>query len=202
MPTTFLNMLKFVALLAVVAAILYQLPELRYDLASRQPVRVSTPADLKSQRFGNSTYVTIHGRADLGKLVTLPSARATVFFPLQEYGGAVLVRTDEKADEDWKQYDRWPGRLQPLLEAGEHERVRELLRQQHGLAVPDDAYVLVWGDHPATQGGQLASMALSVVALALVLYWIVKKKKRTTTAPAPAERNAEKLEDEGGEVVT
>jgi hypothetical protein len=66
----FLTFLKILLLLFLALMVKFQIPELRYDLGTKEMVHIKSLEGLSIERFQRSTFVSIHGKADFTKAAT------------------------------------------------------------------------------------------------------------------------------------
>ena len=110
-----LTCIKLFLLLVVIAMVKFQIPELRYDFGTKEPINIESLEELSAARSPRSVFASVRGNADFTKATTFSKygVRYT-YFLLSEYGDKLVVRTLEEVSEDWAQIDFHIGRLRPF----------------------------------------------------------------------------------------
>lgn len=168
----FLTILKLFLMLVVTAMIAFQVPELRYDLGSDEPVLVTSAENLSLERFGQPTFASVRGRADLRKAATFAKhgVRFT-YFLLEEYGPKLVVRTAEPVDEEWSQIERHVGRLRPYDRMPFSRSVRAGFREHFEVEIPADAFFLARDDVPRPNGWSIGAVVFAGVLWCVLAYF-------------------------------
>jgi hypothetical protein len=159
-------------MLVVTAMIRFQIPELRYDLGSKEPVQITSPNDLSVERFTRSTFASVHGRVDLTKAATfaMHGVRFT-YFLLEGYGPRLVVRTPEQVDEEWSQIDTHVGRLRPYRRMPFSRSVRAGFRTHFDVEIPDDALFLARDDVPRFSGWSIGAVVFASILWCILAYF-------------------------------
>jgi hypothetical protein len=156
----------------VTAMILFQIPELRYDLSSGEPVSVSSPNDLSPQRFPQSTFAAVQGTPNLDRAATLAMHGVPfTYFLLEDYGPKLVVRTSEQIDEDWTQIDRHLGRLRPYERMPFSRSIRAGFRRNFDVGIPADAMFLGRDDVPRLSGWSVGAVIFAGVLWCVLTYF-------------------------------
>jgi len=187
----FLTLLKIFLMLVVTAMIRFQMPELRYDLSSKEPVQITSPNDLSVERFAHATFASVHGTIDLDKAATfaMHGVRFT-YFLLEGYGPKLVVRTAEGIDEGWTQIDKHVGRLKPYRRMPFSRSVRAGFRKNFDVGIPEDALFLGRDDVPHLSGWTVGAVIFAGVLWCVLAYFFFLHgplRKRAAKAPATSE---------------
>jgi hypothetical protein len=168
----FLTFLKIVILLVVAGMVKLQIPELQYDLGTKEPVRIESPDDLSTKHFGRSTFVSVRGTPDLSKAATFAKhgVRYT-YFLLSEYGNKLVVRSPETPKEDWTPIEFHVGRLRPYQGMPFSRSVRAGFAQFFDVTIPDDAFSLARDDVPSLSGWSVGAVTYAVVLWCVLAYF-------------------------------
>lgn len=167
----FLICLKLFLLLVVAGMIRFQIPELRYDFGTKEPVRVESVDELSMERFGRSTFASVRGKADLGHAATFAKygVRYT-YFLLDEYGDRLVVRTGEPVSEDWTGIDSHVGRLRPYHRMPFSRSVSAGFRKLYDVDIPRDAFFLARDDVPRFSGWSIGAVVFAGVMWCVMAY--------------------------------
>ena len=172
--------LKVAALLFVGAMVYVLLPELFYDLGPKQPLSISSPDDLKSKRPRGTTFVSLAGTPDFTKAFVYPryGLRPT-YFMLTPYDTLVVVRTYEEVNDDWKNINRFIGKLRPFDKQPFHYKIRDIYKEKFDLNVPENSYFLAMDDVPRIQGWNIAALVFACVLwLAMFFFFFIYRRRR------------------------
>jgi len=173
-----LTALKLACLAFVGLMGLTQVPELRYDFGSRQPVLVAGLADLDPQRVRGPTFAAVDGTPDFTHaFVYQRYGLDHTYFTVEPYGLRLVVRTYGKVSDEWKDLRRFLGRLQPFASQPFSYRIREIYRERMGLEVPEDAFFLALDDVPRPSGWQLGALGLSGILWLVMLYLFFLRRR-------------------------
>ncbi len=157
-----LLLLKLSALLFVGAMILVQIPELRYDLGPGEPVPVAGPDELSLGRFPRATFVSVAGKADFERaFVYRRYGLSYTFFNLHPYGLRLVVRTYDPVTEQWRDLERFLGKLRPFRRQPFHYHIRDIYRDRFKAEIPEDAFFLALYDVPGLNGWQVGAVAFA-----------------------------------------
>lgn len=175
----FLTFLKIIVLLVVAGMVKLQIPELRYDLGPKEPLRIESPEDLATKDFGRSTFVSIRGKADLSKAATFTKhgVRYT-YFLLDEYGDRLVVRSRETPNEDWAKIEFHVGRLRPYHRMPFSRSVRAGFAGLFDVTIADDAFSLARDDVPALSGWSVGAVTFAgVLWCVLACFFFLRRRK-------------------------
>ena len=153
-----LLVLKLFLMVIVTAMLMFQVPELRYDLGAKTPIHIESPNDLSAEYLAGSTFAAVHGKADLARAASFSryGVRYT-YFLLDGYGTALVVRTIEGVDEDWEAIDLHVGRLKPYGRMAFRRSVRAGFREHFDIGIPEDALFLGRDDVPELNGWSMGA---------------------------------------------
>jgi hypothetical protein len=205
-----LSVLKVFLLGFVAMMIVIQIPEMRYDLGSKDPVRIESPAQLDSGLPERAVFASIRGHADFERaFVYQRYGLAYTYFTLDPYGLRMVVRTYEKVDRQWEELTRFVGRLRPFDDQPFSYRVEEIFQEQFQATIPEDAYFLALYDVPKLSGWQLGGVIFAAVVWAVMFYFFFffKPRKRPVSfsgdeypeqRPGRRKRSAKPAESTGG----
>ena len=167
----FLTLLKVFLLLVVSAMVKFQIPELRYDFGTKEPMHVQSVDELSMERFPRSTFASIRGKADFTKAATFAKygVRYT-YFLLDEYGAKLVVRTSEAVSEGWAEIDFHVGRLRPFHRMPFSRSVRAGFRKHFDVGIPEDAFFLARDDAPRPSGWSIAAVVFAGILWCVLAY--------------------------------
>ncbi len=166
-----LTILKLATLAFVGMLGLVLIPELQYDLGPKTPVVISNLQQLQEQGQAGSTFVTIEGRGDFEKaFVHKKYGVAFAYFPVKPYGRQLVVRTHERIEEDWRQLDRFVGRLKTFKRIPFRRTIRAGFRDQFDMEIPSGAFFLTRDDVPGVSGWQVFALIFVVVLWSVLFY--------------------------------
>jgi len=166
-------------LLAVVAMMVrLQIPELRYDFGTREPVEVLSAGELSLERFAGPTFAAVRGRPDLTKAAVYAMHGVPFsYFLLDGYGARLVVRSPEKIDQGWADIDVHLGRLRPYHRMPFSRSVRAGFQQLFDIDIPDDAFFLARDDTPKPSGWTIgATVFASVLWCVLAYFFFVHRR--------------------------
>jgi len=127
---------------------------------------------LSVERFGRSTFASIHGTVDLTKaaIFAMHGVRFT-YFLLEEYGPGLVVRTPEQIDEGWTQIDTHLGRLRPYRRMPFSRSVRAGFRKNFDVGIPEDALFLGREDVPRFSGWSVGAVIFASLLWCILAYF-------------------------------
>jgi len=164
--------LKLFLLAVVTMMVRLQIPELRYDFGSREPVEVSSPNDLSMERFAQPTFVAVAGKPDLTKAAVYATHGVPfTYFLLHGYGTKLVVRAPEKVDKEWAEIGIHLGRLRPYHRMPFSRSVRAGFQQIFDVSIPDDAFFLARDDTPRPSGWTIGAEIFAIVLWCLLAYF-------------------------------
>lgn len=180
-----LLVLKLFLLLVATMMIRFQLPELRYDFGTRQPVEIRSAAELTAERFPQATFACVRGRPDLTRAATYATHGVPFsYFLLDGYETKIVVRSAEPIDETWADIGAHVGRLRPLRRMPFSRTVRAGFRQLFGADLPDEAFFLARDDVPDPNGWSIGAMVFAATLWCTLAYfffihgYVVRARKR------------------------
>ena len=189
-----LTCIKLFLLLVVTAMIKFQIPELRYDFGTKEPISIESLDELSAARSARSVFASVRGKADFTKAATFSKygVRYT-YFLLTEYGDKLVVRTLEEVGEDWAQIDFHVGRLRPYDRMPFSRSVRAGFRKHHDVSIPEDAFFLGRDDTPRPNGWSIGAVIFASVLWCVLVYFFFihgriftpQGTRRQRTAPSP-----------------
>lgn len=166
-----LTALKIVGLVFVGGMIWVQIPELRYDLGRRRPVEITSPGGLSTERFGHATFVSIRGKPNFDRaFVYRRYGLSYTYFNLDPYGAGLVVRTYDRVTDEWKNLNRFLGRLRPFARQPFSYRIRQIYREKFQVEIPGDAFFLALDDVPRASGWQFGAMTFAGVLWVAMFY--------------------------------
>jgi hypothetical protein len=166
-----LTIVKVIGLVFVGGMVWVQIPELRYDLGPKRPVEISGPEDLSIERFRHAAFVSIAGKPNFERaFVYRRYGLSYTYFNVEPFGMRLVVRTYDKVTVEWKDLNRFLGRLVPFKRQAFSYRVRNIYRKKFQVEVPGDAFFLSLEDVPRPNGWQFAAMAFAGVLWIVMFY--------------------------------
>jgi len=166
-----LNLLKILALLFVGAMILMQIPELRYDLQEARPVFITGQDDMTQERFSSSTFVSISGTPDFEKaFIYQRYGLSYTYFTVKPYGMRLVVRTYNPVTAEWKDLNRFLGKLRPFNDQPFSYRIRQIFQDKYQTEVPEDAFFLGLEDIPKVSGWQIGAVIFAGTLWMVMFY--------------------------------
>jgi len=163
--------LKIVALAFVGAMVLVQIPEMRYRLGPKEPVVISEPGELSLGKFPGVAFVMIQGKPDFGNaFVYRRYGLSYTYFNLESYGMRLVIRTHRTVNPEWRQLDRFVGKLRPFRYQPFHYRIRDIYREMFGAMVPADAFFLALDDVPRLSGWQVGAVTFAALLWIAMFY--------------------------------
>ena len=168
----FLTLLKVFLLLIVIAMIRFQIPELRYDFGTKEPIHIQSVDELSMERFPRSTFAKIQGKANFTKAATFAKygVRYT-YFLLDEYGAKLVVRTSEAVSEEWAEIDFHVGRLRPFHRMPFSRSVRAGFRKNFDVGIPEGAFFLARDDAPRPSGWSIFGVSFAGILFCVLTYF-------------------------------
>jgi hypothetical protein len=187
-----ITLLKVFVLAFVGVLGLFQIPELRYDFGPRQPMEVANFEELAAGTFPRSTFVSIHGTPDFEHAFTYRRyGLPFTYFNVEPYGLRLVVRSYDKVTDEWKQLNRFLGRLRPFERQPFSYRIRQIYREKMKVEIPADAFFLALDDVPRPSGWQLGAVGFSAVLWLLMLYLFFVRGWRRGRSTRPKEATFE-----------
>jgi hypothetical protein len=166
-----LTLLKIFGLAFVGGMIWVQLPELRYDLGPKRPREISNPEELSTERFPLATFVSIEGKPNFEKaFVYRRYGLSYTYFNVEPYGLRLVVRTYGKVTDEWRNLNRFLGKLRPFSRQPFSYRVRGIYRDKFQVEIPGDSFFLALDDVPRPSGWQFGAVAFAGVLWVVMLY--------------------------------
>ncbi|MHC4084483.1 MAG: hypothetical protein ACYSWZ_07075 [Planctomycetota bacterium] len=167
----FLTFLKILLLLFLALMVKFQIPELRYDLGTKEMMPIKSLEDLSIERFQRSTFVSIRGKADFTKAATFAKYGVPyTYFLLDEHGSKLVVRSPEKLSEKWTEIDIHIGRLRPFQRMPFKRSVRAGFLKLFDVDIPEDAFFLARDDVPRASGWSIGAVAFAGILWCLLVY--------------------------------
>lgn len=167
----FLTLLKLLMMFFVTAMILFQLPELRYDFGTKEPLCITSVDELSVERFRQPTFVSIQGKANFAKAANFSKYGVKyTYFLLDEYDIRLVVRTHEVVSDQWQKIDFHLGRLRLYNDMPFSRSVRNGFRELYDLSIPQDAFFLARDDVPRFSGWSIAAMIFACVLWCVLVY--------------------------------
>lgn len=155
-----LTFLKILLLLFIAWMIKFQIPELRYDLGSKEPVRIASPNDLSMQGFGRSMFASVRGKGDFTKAATFSKYGVPyTYFLLNEYGSKLIVRTPERISEEWSEIDYHVGRFRTFRRMPFSRSIRAGFSKLFDVEIPGDAFFLARDDVPSPSAWSIGAVS-------------------------------------------
>jgi hypothetical protein len=166
-----LFVLKIFGLAFVSGMILVQIPEMRYGLSSKNPVEIAAPHELSFERFPSATFVSIKGKADFEKaFVYRRYGLSYTYFNIEPYGMLLVVRTHLTVNEEWRDLERFLGKLRPFRYQPFHYRIRDIYMDMFDTPVPREAFFLALDDVPRLNGWQVGAVIFASLLWAVMFY--------------------------------
>jgi hypothetical protein len=166
-----LTVLKVFGLLFVGGMIWVQIPEILYDLGPKQPVNITDPDELSMERFGQAVFAAIHGKPDFeNAFVYRRYGLGYTYFNVEPYGMRLVVRTYDKVTDEWKDLNRFLGKLRPFDGQPFSYRVRQIYDEKFQIEVPEKAFFLALDDVPRPSGWQLGAVVFAGVLWVAMFY--------------------------------
>lgn len=163
----------------------FQVPELRYDFGSKEPVRIQSVDELSAVRFPASTFASVHGKPDFSKAATFSMHGVTfTYFLLKEYDARLVVRTPETVNEDWEKIDSHLGRLRPYHRMPFSRSVRAGFRDSLDVSIPEDAFFLARDDVPKPNGWNIGAVTFAAILWCVLAYFFVLRSAFRVRRPA------------------
>jgi hypothetical protein len=163
--------LKLLALGFVGGMVLVQIPELRYDFGPTSPVTVSGPEDLSSTLFSRATFVSVSGTANFERgFVYQRYGLNYTYFTIEPYGMRLVARTYHKVTDEWKDLNRFLGKLRPFNKQPFSYRIRQIYRDNYKIDVSEDTFFLALDDVPKPSGWQVGAMLFAGLLWLIMFY--------------------------------
>jgi hypothetical protein len=166
-----LALVKMLIMAVATLMIIVQIPELRYDLASGEPVQITAADQLSPARYAGPTLAVVHGTPDFERAAIFAKHGVQfTYFLLEEYGTALVVRAPEPLTEEWKQIDRHVGRLRTYARMPFRRSIRAGFRSNFGVELPEDALFLARDDVPRLSGWAIGAAVFSTALWCILFY--------------------------------
>ena len=191
----FFTILKIFLLLVVTAMVRFQIPELRYDLGSKEPVKIESPDQLKPGSFTQATFASVKAKPDFTRAATFAKhgVQFTYFF-LQGYDKKLVVRTSEPVTEEWNDIEFHLGRLRTYNRMPFSRSVRAGFRKNFDIGIPEDAFFLARDDVPKPSGWSIGATIFAGVLWCVLFYFFFVHglifKTRTVTPQVSGDRTS------------
>lgn len=167
-----LTFLKIACLLIVAFLALMQVPELIYDFGSKTPVEIDGPADLTRGKVSGTVFVSVRGTPDFeNAFVYRRYGLDHRYFTVDPYGMSLVVRTYDEITDEWRQINRFVGRLRPFDDQPFSGYIAAIYLERFGIKVPEDAWFLALDDVPMLSGWQIGGLLLAAV-IWMIMFWL------------------------------
>ena len=167
-----LMFLKIAVLLFVAFMAWMQVPELAYDIGSKTPIEINDPSRLAPQFVSGTVFASVGGTPDFtNAFVYRRYGLDHHYFTVEPYGMKLVVRTYDEITEDWRQLNRFVGRLRPFQQQPFSHYISAIYLERFGVSVPADAWVLALEDVPKPSRWQIGGLVLAGI-IWLVLLWL------------------------------
>ena len=179
-----LFLIKCAALAFVAMMIMVQIPELRYDLSTTKPLTISKPEELKNARIDRSTFVAIEGTPnfDLAFVYSRYGLNYS-YFTLEPYGIQLIVRTYDAVRDEWKNIDRFLGKLRPFDDQPFSKSIRIIFKEKNEIVIPDNSYFLGLRDVPKASGWQVGAIIfVSILWIVMFYMFFIYGRKPSASA--------------------
>jgi hypothetical protein len=168
----FFTILKIFLLIVVTAMVRFQIPELRYDLGSKEPVSIESPGQLKQETSGHSTFASVKGKPDFTRAATFAKHGVQfTYFLLEGYDTKLVVRTSEPVTEEWTDIEFHLGRLRPYQRMPFSRSVRAGFRKNFDIGIPDGAFFLARDDVPKPSGWSIGATIFAGILWCVLFYF-------------------------------
>jgi hypothetical protein len=169
---TLLTFLKIFLLLFVVYMAGMQIPEIIYDFGPVTPIEIEDPSELAGDDVSGTIFASIKGTPDFtNAFVYQRYGLDHHYFTVEPYGMKMVVRTYDKITDEWRQINRFVGRLRPFEDQPFSRYVAAIYLERFGAAVPEDAWFLALDDVPKPSGWQIGGLVFSSI-LWLIMFWL------------------------------
>jgi hypothetical protein len=169
---TLLTFLKIALLLFVAFMAWMQVPELSYDFGPKTPVEIDDPSRLTPSLISKPAFASVKGTPDFtNAFIYRRYGLDHHYFTVEPYGMKLVVRTYDKITDDWKQINRFIGRLRPFDQQPFSHYVAAIYQERFGVSVPDDAFFLALDDVPKPSGWQIGGLVLASLSW-LFMFWL------------------------------
>jgi len=166
-----LTLLKLLALAFVGGMVLVQIPELRYDFGPASPVTISGPEDLSPQLFTQATFVSIAGTANFERgFVYQRYGLDYTYFTIEPYGMRLVARTYNKVTDEWKELNRFLGKLRPFNKQPFSYRIRQIYWDNYKVDVSEGTFFLALDDVPKPSGWQVGAILFASMLWLVMFY--------------------------------
>jgi len=167
-----LTCLKVLCLGFVAAMLAVQIPNWLYDLGPAKPLAIDSPEELERLGLRRSTFAAVEGRPDFERAFSYRRYGLTyTYFNLEPFGMKIVVRTHRPVNEDWKELNRFLGRLRPFGAQPFSYRIRAIYADKFRVEVPEGAFFLALDEVPRLTGWKIGAAVFGLV-LGLVLVYL------------------------------
>ena len=171
-PSLWLTILKLLFLGFVAAMLAIQIPNWLYDLGPAKPLAIDSPEALERFQPRRSTFVSVKGEPDFERAFSYARYGLTyTYFNIRPFGMGIVVRTHRSVDEDWKELNRFLGRLRPFGHQPFSYRIRAIYRDKFQTEVPERAYFLALDEVPRMTGWKIGASAFALVLWMVMFYF-------------------------------
>ena len=81
-----------------------------------------------------------------------------------------MVRTYEPVTDEWKDLNRFLGKLRPFNHQPFHYKIRDIYKEKFDIKVPDNAFFLGLDDVPKISGWQVGAVTFAFVLWLVMFY--------------------------------
>ncbi|MGD8353225.1 MAG: hypothetical protein PVJ01_03590, partial [Pseudomonadota bacterium] len=125
--------LKIFLLLVIAFMAWLQIPELLYDFGSRTPVMIEDPSQLTSSTIRGTVFASIKGTPDFtNAFIYKRYGLDHHYFTVDPYGMKLVVRTYDEITDEWRQINRFVGRLRAFDEQPFSRYIAAIYRDRFG----------------------------------------------------------------------
>ncbi|MCF8131484.1 MAG: hypothetical protein K9N10_23500 [Deltaproteobacteria bacterium] len=166
-----LHVLRIFGLVFVAGMIFIQIPELLYDLGPKKPVAISESKDLSTEKIPGTRFVSISGKPDFERaFVYQRYGLSYTYFNIEPYGERLVVRTYEPVTDEWKDLNRFLGKLRHFDRQPFNYRIRDIYEEKFGVIIPEDAFFLGLNDVPQLSGWQVGAFIFACILWVVMFY--------------------------------
>ena len=154
---------KLLAMLFPMVLALVQIPELKYDMNRNAPIAITSLAELNGESVGRGAFAAVAGSGDFDRAFIYQSHGVSyTYFLVKPYGSKLVVRTHRKVTDDWKNLDKFVGKLKRYRRMPFSRPVMGIFKQNYDIDIPAGTLCLLHEDVPAVSGWSVAAMVFSV----------------------------------------
>ncbi|MFC1607303.1 hypothetical protein ACFL47_04965 [Candidatus Latescibacterota bacterium] len=162
---------KCAALLFVALMILVQIPELRYDFGASKPLTISSPEELNDAHIVRSTFSSVEGTPNFDlAFVYKRYGMSYTYFTLEPYGVKLILRTYDTVTDEWKNIDRFLGKLRPFDDQPFSYSIRKIFKDKNQIDIPENSYFLGLRDVPKPSGWQVGAIVFASILWLVMFY--------------------------------